>query len=51
MLKNEKKVFNLPVDYEPSAVAISPDASFIAVGGALDNKVRVYCVLYCIECN
>lgn len=27
------------MDYEPSAVAISPDASFIAVGGALDNKV------------
>jgi len=38
-LKNEKKVFNLPVDYEPSAVAISPDAGYIAVGGALDNKV------------
>jgi len=39
-LKNEKKVFNLPVDYEPSAVAVSPDASYITVGGTLDNKVR-----------
>jgi len=41
-LKNEKKVFNLPVDYEPSSVAVSPDASFVAVGGALDNKVSVH---------
>jgi len=40
-LKNEKKIFNLPVDYEPSAVAISPGADYIAVGGALDNKVSV----------
>lgn len=30
------------MDYEPSAVAMSPDASYIAVGGALDNKVSVY---------
>ncbi|CAH1725408.1 hypothetical protein AGLY_012918 [Aphis glycines] len=42
VLKNEKKVFNLPVDYEPSSVAVSPDAGFVAVGGALDNKVHVY---------
>lgn len=41
MLKNEKKVFNLPVDYEPSAVAVSPNASYVAVGGALDNKVSI----------
>lgn len=42
MLKNEKKVFNLPVDYEPSAVAVSPGAGYVAVGGALDNKVCVH---------
>lgn len=42
ILKNEKKVFNLPVDYEPSAVAVSQDASFVAVGGALDNKVKLH---------
>lgn len=41
ILKNEKKVFNLPVDYEPSAVAVTSDASFVAVGGALDNKVNI----------
>lgn len=34
------------MDYEPSAVAINPDASFIAVGGALDNKVRIYYTIY-----
>lgn len=34
-------MFNLPVDYEPSAVAVSPNASYVAVGGALDNKVSV----------
>jgi len=42
VLKNEKKVFNLPVDYEPSAVAVSPGAGYVAVGGALDNKVCVH---------
>lgn len=29
------------MDYEPSAVAMSPDACYIAVGGALDNKVNI----------
>lgn len=30
------------MDYEPSAVAVNSDASFIAVGGALDNKVNIF---------
>lgn len=34
-------MYNLPVDYEPSAVAVSPDAGYVAVGGAIDNKVSV----------
>lgn len=29
------------MDYEPSAVAVSSDATYIAVGGALDNKVNI----------
>lgn len=30
------------MDYEPSAVAVNPDATYVAVGGALDNKVSVH---------
>jgi hypothetical protein len=30
------------VDYEPSSVAVSPGAGFVAVGGALDNKVSIH---------
>lgn len=36
------------MDYEPSAVAINPDASYIAVGGALDNKVSNNIYIYYI---
>lgn len=30
------------MEYEPSAVAVSPGAGYVAVGGALDNKVGVH---------
>lgn len=40
VLENKKKVFSLPVSYEPSCVAINPDKTFVAVGGAGDNTVN-----------
>lgn len=34
------KINSLPVNYEPSCVAINSEEPFVAVGGAMDNKVE-----------
>jgi len=42
VLEGNRKVSSLPVAYEPSCVAIHPTEPFVAVGGAVDNKVHIY---------
>ncbi|ODM95590.1 Actin-interacting protein 1 [Orchesella cincta] len=42
ILENGRKVGSLPLDYEPSCLAINPDSGDVAVGGAMDNNTHVY---------
>lgn len=42
VVQNGRKVSTLPVNYEPSCVAINPNNSDVAIGGAVDNKVHIY---------
>lgn len=42
VFENKSKAFSLPVNYEPACVSISPDKTFVAVGGSNDNTVHVY---------
>ncbi|ODM88027.1 Actin-interacting protein 1 [Orchesella cincta] len=44
ILENGWKVGSLPLDYEPSCLAINPDSGDVAVGGSMDNKTHVYVV-------
>ncbi|KAK3908482.1 Actin-interacting protein 1 [Frankliniella fusca] len=44
ILQNGNKVSSLPISFESSCVSLSPKdgETFVAVGGATDNKVHVY---------
>ncbi|CAL8071404.1 unnamed protein product [Orchesella dallaii] len=42
ILEMGRKVGSLPVDYEPSSLAINPASGDVAVGGSMDNKTHVY---------
>ncbi|KAK9509508.1 hypothetical protein O3M35_006813 [Rhynocoris fuscipes] len=42
VLQNNRKMNSVPVNYEPSCVSINSEQPFVAVGGALDNKVHIY---------
>jgi len=44
ILDNGRKVGSLPVDYEPSSLAINPVSGDVAVGGSMDSKTHVYVV-------
>ncbi|XP_046990675.1 actin-interacting protein 1 [Schistocerca americana] len=42
VVQGGRKVFSLPVDYEPSCVSLNSEHPDVAVGGALDQKVHIY---------
>uniref|UniRef100_A0A0V0G6W9 Actin-interacting protein 1 n=1 Tax=Triatoma dimidiata TaxID=72491 RepID=A0A0V0G6W9_TRIDM len=42
VLQNNMKLHSIPVNYEPSCVSINSEEPFVAVGGAMDNKVHIY---------
>lgn len=41
VIKDNRKLSTLKVNYEPSSVSVSPQGH-VAVGGAMDNKVHIY---------
>lgn len=42
LTKGGRKLAKLPIDYEPSSVAVHEETGDVAVGSTSDNKVYVY---------
>ncbi|BET01561.1 WD domain, G-beta repeat [Nesidiocoris tenuis] len=42
VLEGNRRANSIEVNYEPSSVSINSQQPFVAVGGAMDNKVHVY---------